>query len=761
MTPTSTLCERCGAAVSPQSRYCSVCGSGVTARAPRISDTTPITAFQPGTAPTLAASSKSSRTERMLDHLRQATTGQYEVLAELGAGGMATVYLAHDLQLDRRVAIKLMHPALIAGEGMAERFLLEARTAAGLSHHNIIPIYAVRVEEDLLFFVMKFVEGRPLDSIIAKEAPLDIEMVRQIVSEVAVALGYAHHRGVIHRDIKPANIMISTEGQPILTDFGIAKVADKQGLTMTGATIGTPIYMSPEQCNALPLTGASDQYSLGIMAYEMLTGRPPFDADSVMTIMYKHINEPVTPVLKKVTGCPPDLAATIDRMLAKEPGDRFPDLAEVAKALQTPTITGESKVRTQLVQFALKGANREVLRRVSTPRSPIPSMLRPKSRVIPPATSAPIEQKSSRTPLLVGAAVVALSAIALAVTQPWKSKAATTAPQDSITSTNAQPDTTSGVVPPPIVVDTPATPVQSTTPPARTPSHPGPATATTPASVTTVRVIGTTSLGIGGTTTLVAEPYDGEGKPMSGRPVSWNSSAPDIVSVSGSGQVVARDAGRAVITATIDGKSQSVTVTVSQDPIASIALSPASLSLDPGQTATITAQVRGASGRALDRPVDWNSGSPAIASVTSDGRVTANGAGTAVITGSAGGQQASSTVTVRDLGPTDAQLKAQVSQAILGYASALQSKDIGRVRQFYPGMTTVREQTLRQALADMDNLQVRLNVGQVDLAGADATARVTGSWIYNTHGRRAPPIPADNTYLLERRGNTWVITDIR
>src|SRR5678816_4243765 len=126
-----------------------------------------------------------------------------------------------------------MHPALTVGGDMVERFILEARTAAGLSHHNIVPIYAVKVQEDLLYFVMKYVEGRPLDSIIKAEAPLGTDMVRQIVAQVADALAYAHRHGVVHRDIKPANIIISTEGQPILADFGIAKVADKPGLTLT------------------------------------------------------------------------------------------------------------------------------------------------------------------------------------------------------------------------------------------------------------------------------------------------------------------------------------------------------------------------------------------------------------------------------------------------------------------------------------------------------------------------------------------------
>lgn len=726
-------------------------------------------AFPPGSKPTVVA--KSAKSERMLEHLRQATIGQYEILAELGAGGMATVYLAHDLQLDRRVAIKLMHPALIAGEGMAERFLLEARTAASLSHHNIIPIYAVRVEEDLLFFVMKFVEGRPLDSIIQKEAPLPVEMVRQIISEVAIALGYAHQRGVIHRDIKPANIMISTDGQPILTDFGIAKVADKQGLTMTGATIGTPTYMSPEQCNALPLSGASDQYSLGVMAYEMLTGRPPFDADSVMTIMYKHINEPIPPLRDKVLACPSDLARVIDRMVAKEPAERYPAIEEVARVLHSPTTTSENKVRTQLIKFAMAGANREVLKRVSTPRSPIPSLVATRAKTVRPAPGAPAGKQGSRTGLLAGAAVVAVAAVALAITRPWQSDsvgpARDSAPSIVIGDTGAA-IVGGGITPPLADTAPPETTAASTTTdpapaaaaPPRTQSRPPVSTSTSPPTVATVRIVGNTTLSIGGSATLAAEVYDGQGKSMSGRPVSWSSNAPDIVSVSGSGQIAAREAGRAVITASVDGKSQSVAVTVSPDVIASIALSPVNVSLDPGESAGITARIAGASGRTLDRPVEWSSSAPDVASVSSGGNVTARQPGTAVITGSVGGQRATTTVTVRDPGPSDAELRAQVAQVIQGYAGALQSKDIARVRQSYPGMSAAREQQLRQALPSMDNLQVRLTVGQVDLSGANATARVTGSWTFNTDGRRNT-LPADNTYLLERRGSTWVITDIR
>ena len=642
----------------------------------------------------------------MLEQLREATLGDYEILAELGMGGMATVFLAHDLQLDRRVAIKLMHPALVAGEGMVDRFILEARTAASLSHHNIIPIYAVKVEEDLLFFVMKFVEGRPLDSIIGKEAPLPSDMVRHIVSQVAEALGYAHKRGVIHRDIKPANIMISTDGHPVLTDFGIAKVADKKGLTMTGATIGTPTYMSPEQCNALPLTGASDQYSLGVMAYEMLTGRPPFDADSVMTIMFKHINEPVRPVLERVKDCPPDLAAAIDRMLAKAPEDRFPTMEEVAQAIHQPTITSENQVRTQLVQFALAGSNRDVLKRVSTPRSPIPSSLirKPKTKVV---AGSEEKRRLSRPVLLGGLGLLAAGAVTLAVTRPWEKNVE---PNISSIGTDSVPPEPVQLTPPATPVTEPAdTQVTDSGPAVTLPSRqqpagtrPAPRATTPPAAqpprVSSVSISGLTSLTVGGISALLAEARDAEGRVLGGRPVVWQSSAPGVVSVSSAGQLSARSAGRATVLATIDGVSHAVVITVNPEPVAA------------------------------QPPATTRESTPPAPAVPA--------------------------------GPTEAELRGQIGSTIQAYADALENGNIARVRQIYPGLPAERERQLRSALPEMRNLQVQLTMGQVDVNNDKASARVTGRWVF-TQGGQGTVLPADNVYILERRGAGWVITEIR
>src|SRR2546428_636778 len=243
---------------------------------------------------------------------------------------MATVYLAHDLALDRKVAIKVLAPALLLmGEGMVERFKREARTAAALSHPHIIPIYAVKESEHVLYFVMKYVQGRALDSIIRDVGTLHIPMVQTILAHAGDALGYAHRHGVIHRDIKSANIMLDEDGWAVITDFGIAKVVQAEGLTMTGVTVGTPTYMSPEQCATRDVTGASDQYSLGVVAYEMLTGRLPFLGESTMAVMYAHFNERPRPVAELRPDCPPNLSAGVMRMLGKDPARRWPSMDDI------------------------------------------------------------------------------------------------------------------------------------------------------------------------------------------------------------------------------------------------------------------------------------------------------------------------------------------------------------------------------------------------------------------------------------------------
>ena len=360
---TAPTCTRCGESIGPADRFCPRCGADVSGVQASIA-----TAVVHQHAPPAPAALQAAQ----LDAVRQATLGEYEILGELGRGGMASVYLAHDIALDRRVAIKVMAPALLSGEGMAERFKREARTAASLSHPNIIPIYAVRETEQTLYFVMKLIEGRPLDSIIHEIGPLPIPMVQAIVHQVGSALGYAHKRGVVHRDVKAANVMVDSDGWAVVTDFGIAKVAEAHGLTVTGATVGTPSYMSPEQCGAKDLTGASDQYSLGVVAYEMLTGRLPFTAVSVMAIMYAHFHQPPPPITNVRPDVPADLAAAVMRMLEKEPEQRWPNMEAAVAAVGGAPLAPGDPIHVQLVTLASAGRSAQLRRRISTPLSPTP-----------------------------------------------------------------------------------------------------------------------------------------------------------------------------------------------------------------------------------------------------------------------------------------------------------------------------------------------------------------------------------------------------
>ena len=268
----------------------------------------------------------------LLDRLREATKDEYTIEGELGRGGMAAVFLARDIALDRRVAIKVMLPDLAGVPGFQDRFVIEARTAAHLDHPGIVTVYSVRQRGDLTFIVMKYIEGRTLDQVLSTRGALDEVVVATIGSRVAEALHFAHAHGVVHRDIKPSNIIIDSQGRPVVTDFGIAKVGSSPSLTVAGSTLGTPTYMSPEQCRGLPATAASDQYSLGVMIYELVTGRAPFSGN-LFELLGAHTNDPPPRIRDSKANTDPALEAAIERMLAKEPTERFSSLGDVAKTL--------------------------------------------------------------------------------------------------------------------------------------------------------------------------------------------------------------------------------------------------------------------------------------------------------------------------------------------------------------------------------------------------------------------------------------------
>lgn len=312
----------------------------------------------------------SAATEPLIERLRRATIGRYDIYAELGSGGMATVFLALDLALDRKVAIKVLNPQLAMASDNVARFQREAKVAAALDHANIIGILAVGDDPELAYFVMKYVEGSSLDSVIAAEGAQSIAFARSVISIAARALHYAHQRGVVHRDVKPANLMLDLEGRLIVTDFGIAKQHDATGLTVTGSVIGTPYYMSPEQFNGLPVTGATDQYALGVVAFELLTGRQPYQGNTVGEVMRGHLFDPIPSARSLRPDVPEPLDAAITKMLSKAAEDRFATLEDAAQALESLDAADASEARTQIAALARSGAQKRP--EIHVPVSPTP-----------------------------------------------------------------------------------------------------------------------------------------------------------------------------------------------------------------------------------------------------------------------------------------------------------------------------------------------------------------------------------------------------
>ncbi len=224
--------------------------------------------------------------------------GKYEITELLGQGGMATVYKGYQRDVDRYVAVKVLPPHPGLDSQFVERFRLEARTIARLQHPHILPLYDYGDDSDILYLVMMFVDGGSLSDRIRRGA-IPIPEIRRLFEQIAGALDYAHRQNVVHRDIKPDNILLDREGHALLADFGIVKLMEgvsTSALTATGGLVGTPAYMSPEQAQGLPLDSRSDIYSLGIVVFEMLTGRQPFSAETPMQLVFEHITTPVPPL---------------------------------------------------------------------------------------------------------------------------------------------------------------------------------------------------------------------------------------------------------------------------------------------------------------------------------------------------------------------------------------------------------------------------------------------------------------------------------
>ncbi len=336
-----SACESCGAPLAADATACIACGWVVRLPGPQALE--PVDLWPDD--------------EELAQKVEEAVAGEYEIQGLIGRGGMATVFLGRELALERDVAIKVMAPHVMRSFGMAERFKREARVAAALSHPNIIPIHAVRESGSLVCLVMKRLTGRSLDLVLRDHHPIPVSIAQVILRDIAAGLEFAHQRGVIHRDVKPANILVDQHGAVVVTDFGIAKAREVDALTASGTSIGTPAYMSPEQAMGKRATPASDQYSLGVLAYELLSGRMPFVSETAMGLMYQHTHTPPEPLLVLRPDLPKEVAAAVERMLAKRPEERFPTLTDASRALGIPASVGalDDPVRLELARLAGPG----------------------------------------------------------------------------------------------------------------------------------------------------------------------------------------------------------------------------------------------------------------------------------------------------------------------------------------------------------------------------------------------------------------------
>jgi serine/threonine protein kinase len=317
--------------------------------------------------------------------------GRYRLIAPLGEGGMAAVYRARDLRLNREVAVKVLRDELTRDPDFLSRFEREAQVVASLSHPNIVPVYDVGEEQGSRFIVMEYVRGRTLKDAIEAGGPPPVDRAVGILLSVLDALGYAHERGLIHRDVKPQNILLTPSGDARLADFGIAHLVDSS-TTRTAAILGSAHYLSPEQARGEEATPASDVYACGIVLYETLAGVPPFNGPNALAIANQHLHATPPSIREERPEVPAPIATALVRALAKTPGARFATAAEFARALAPAQASNSSATIVQpLDRDATKRIDPAATQPLS-PSHPAPSGARP----VPPPSPAVLLRRSSR-----------------------------------------------------------------------------------------------------------------------------------------------------------------------------------------------------------------------------------------------------------------------------------------------------------------------------------------------------------------------------
>ena len=314
---------------------------------------------------------------------------RYRIVRHLAKGGMAEVYVAEDQLLNRSVALKVLFPQLAQDDAFVERFRREARAAASLNHHNIVSVYDFGEDDGSWFIVMEYVDGPTLRDIIRREGPMDPARTAEIGAEVAAALAAAHAQGIVHRDVKPANVLIAEgAGTVKVTDFGIARAANaRQGLTMPGTVLGTATYLSPEQAQGAAVDHRTDLYSLGMVLYEMLAGRPPFVGESPVAVAYQQLNQQAPPPSTHNKRVPPALDAVVMKAMSKDPAGRQFSAEEM---------------RTELLALDRAVGSPDATAAVAPPTVGATAVFEPSTSVMPPPPPAPPPATAGPSPAMAG-----------------------------------------------------------------------------------------------------------------------------------------------------------------------------------------------------------------------------------------------------------------------------------------------------------------------------------------------------------------------
>src|SRR3954452_10994349 len=260
---------------------------------------------------------------------------RYEVEELVGAGGMSSVYRAHDRLLDRKVALKVMHSHYGEDPEYVERFRRDARSVDALSHPNVVSVIDRGDHDGRQFIVFEYIDGENLKQLIQRRGPAPVVTSLELTKQIAQALSFAHQNGLVHRDVKPQNVLLNGDGRAKVTDFGIARSLDvKHGMTQTGTVLGTSDYIAPEQAQGQQVAERTDIYSLGVVVYELLTDEVPFPAENFVAVAMRHINEPPPPVRDKRPDASPRLEGAVQRAMAKDPEDRFPTMTDFCAELE-------------------------------------------------------------------------------------------------------------------------------------------------------------------------------------------------------------------------------------------------------------------------------------------------------------------------------------------------------------------------------------------------------------------------------------------